>query len=156
MKTMDLFKKGFSNAELSLALVIIAILAGTIVGFSDMTFQSQEQCDQYKIEKANSEIASIYAQYLQNVSRDEVMAMLSSKDNFVEGYRQHWGHNPQETSLEVTNFRGNSQTVDGIIETNGVSIGFEYIPVHHVEHYMLLTEAEKMKIFPVFMYMKTI
>ena len=61
MKTMDLFKKAYSYAEISLVIAVIGILAGTAAGIAGLHFSSQSELETTKINLANKAIAEVYS-----------------------------------------------------------------------------------------------
>ena len=128
MKSHYKRKFGYSFAEISLTIAVIAILAGTAAGIVAINYNNQTDLDNAKINLANKSIAEVYSENVANASRDEVMALLSSKENFIAGFSQYFDTKPGETSISGTNFEGvENQTFEAITLENGVSIGFEYI-----------------------------
>ena len=111
MKTMDLFKKAYSYAEISLVVAIIGILAGTAAGITALHYSSQSELDTAKINLANNAIAEVYAENLTNVSHDNVMALLSSERSFINGFSQHLDITSEDAQVEVTNFFGENEEI---------------------------------------------
>ena len=127
MKTKNLFKKGYSYAEMALVVSTIGVLAGTAIGISSISVNTQNELDNAKVNLTNSKIAQVYMDTTQNASHAEVKQLLSSKDNFIYGYSQYFDENPTQSQITVTNFKGEEETVDALTFDNGVSIGFEYV-----------------------------